>query len=56
MKRILQTLLICLFTFSYLRRIIPEKPKLVVGIIVDQMRYDYLTRFWDKYGDDGFKK
>ncbi|MUH36323.1 alkaline phosphatase family protein [Zobellia amurskyensis] len=31
-------------------------PKLVVGIIVDQMRYDYITRFWDHYGDDGFKR
>ncbi|HET8736639.1 MAG TPA: alkaline phosphatase PafA [Pricia sp.] len=31
-------------------------PKLVVGIIVDQMRYDYLTRFYDRYGDDGFKR
>ena len=26
------------------------KPKLVVGIVVDQMRYDYLTRFDSKYG------
>ncbi|APS37717.1 alkaline phosphatase PafA [Salegentibacter sp. T436] len=33
-----------------------EKPKLVVGIVVDQMRYDYLTRFWDRFGEDGFKK
>lgn len=33
-----------------------EKPKLVVGIVVDQMRYDYLTRFWERYGDDGFKR
>ncbi len=33
-----------------------QKPKLVVGIVVDQMRYDYLTRFWDRYSDDGFKK
>jgi len=33
-----------------------QQPKLVVGIVVDQMRYDYLTRFWDKYGDGGFKK
>lgn len=31
-------------------------PKLVVGIVVDQMRYDYLTRFWDDYGDGGFKR
>lgn len=33
-----------------------ETPKLVVGIMVDQMRYDYLYRYWDKYGDDGFKR
>ncbi|MFZ7143847.1 MAG: alkaline phosphatase family protein [Bacteroidota bacterium] len=33
-----------------------KKPKLVVGIVVDQMRYDYLVRFYDKYGDDGFKR
>jgi len=33
-----------------------NKPKLVVGIVVDQMRYDYLTRFYDKYSDDGFKR
>lgn len=33
-----------------------QQPKLVVGIVVDQMRYDYLTRFWDKFGEDGFKK
>lgn len=32
------------------------KPKLVVGIVVDQMRYDYLTRFYNKYGDNGFKR
>ena len=31
-------------------------PKLVVGIIVDQMRYDYLTRFWNHYGEGGFKR
>lgn len=32
------------------------KPKLVVGIVVDQMRYDYLVRFWDRYQDGGFKR
>ncbi len=31
-------------------------PKLVVGVVVDQMRYDYLTRFWSHYGDGGFKR
>ncbi len=33
-----------------------ERPKLVVGIVVDQMRYDYLTRFYDKYAEGGFKR
>lgn len=32
------------------------KPKLVIGMVVDQMRYDYLTRFKDRYGEDGFKR
>ncbi|WP_405573051.1 alkaline phosphatase PafA [Winogradskyella sp. Asnod2-B02-A] len=32
------------------------RPKLVVGIVVDQMRYDYLTRFESKFGDGGFKR
>ncbi len=31
-------------------------PKLVVGIVVDQMRYDYLTRFNSRYGNGGFKR
>ena len=31
-------------------------PKLVVGIIVDQMRFDYLTRFWEDYSEGGFKR
>jgi predicted AlkP superfamily pyrophosphatase or phosphodiesterase len=33
-----------------------SKPKLVVGIVIDQMRYDYIYRYWDKFGNDGFKK
>jgi predicted AlkP superfamily pyrophosphatase or phosphodiesterase len=31
-------------------------PKLVVGIVVDQMRYDYLTKFATHYGEDGFMR
>ncbi len=31
-------------------------PKLVVGIIVDQMRYDYIYRYWEKYETDGFRR
>ena len=33
-----------------------KKPKIVIGIVVDQMRYDYLTRFYDRYSENGFKK
>ena len=33
-----------------------DRPKLVVGIVVDQMRYDYLTRFYNRYGEEGFKR
>lgn len=32
------------------------RPKLVVGIIVDQMRYDYLYKYYSKYLKNGFKK
>ncbi|WP_230688078.1 alkaline phosphatase PafA [Hymenobacter jeongseonensis] len=32
------------------------RPKLVVGIVVDQMRYDYLYRYWSKLGSGGFKR
>ena len=34
----------------------PEKPKLVIQIIAGQMRYDYLSRYWNKFGEDGFKR
>ncbi len=33
-----------------------QKPKLVVGIVVDQMRVDYLYRYQSKFGEGGFKK
>ncbi len=32
------------------------RPKLVVGIVVDQMRWDYLYRYYDHYGQDGFRR
>src|SRR6476659_345104 len=32
------------------------RPKLVVGIVVDQMRWDYIYRYYDRYGSDGFKR
>jgi predicted AlkP superfamily pyrophosphatase or phosphodiesterase len=45
-------------TVSYAQKTIqqPRKPKLVVGIVVDQMRADYIDKYWNKFGDGGFKK
>ena len=33
-----------------------QRPKLVIGIVIDQMRWDYLYRFNDRYSPDGFKR
>ncbi len=32
------------------------RPKLVVGIIVDQMRFDYLYRYYEQYSEGGIKR
>ncbi|MGE5106728.1 MAG: alkaline phosphatase PafA [Sphingobacteriales bacterium] len=33
-----------------------SRPKLVVGLVIDQMRWDYLYRYYNRYGNDGFKR
>ncbi len=38
------------------RQIPSEKPKLVIGIVVSGMRYDYVNRYWDKFGEGGFRR
>ncbi len=55
MKKILFSLII-LITVCSASLAQPSRPKLVVGIVVDQMRPDYLTRFYNDFGDGGFKK
>jgi predicted AlkP superfamily pyrophosphatase or phosphodiesterase len=32
------------------------KPKLIVGLVIDQMRWDNLYRYADQYSDNGFKR
>ncbi len=62
MKRIHLTYIIAAFsvllTFSFTSKTPKnnERPKLVVGIVIDQMRYDYLIRFANRYGNGGFKR
>ena len=39
------------------RKNIPsEKPQLIIGIVVESMRYDYIHRYWDNFGEGGFRR
>lgn len=49
-------LLFLVGTTSLKAQLQPTKPKLIVGIVVDQMRQDYLFRYQSKYGEGGFKR
>ena len=49
-------LLLSVATQMWARPKFNECPRLVVGIVVDQMRWDYLPRYYDQFGDDGFKR
>ena len=59
MQRILS---VALFLFFFITTVAQpgeklQRPKLVVGIVVDQMRWDFLYRYYDRYAaDGGFKK
>ena len=46
--------LLTLFVISNLSA--QQRPKLVVGIVVDQMKMEYLYRFSDDFSPNGFKK
>jgi predicted AlkP superfamily pyrophosphatase or phosphodiesterase len=46
-------LLILLSCNSYSQK---KAPKLVVGIVVDQMRADYIYRYWNRFSEGGFKR
>lgn len=49
-------LLACAFVTSVKADYQLERPKLVVGIVVDQMRWDYLYRYYNQFGDGGLKR
>lgn len=44
-------MLLGLYAFAQIQR-----PKLVIGIVVDQMRWDYLTYYYNEYGNGGLKR
>ena len=50
-------LFLCSAAFScYSQKKTTDTPKLVVAIVIDQMRYDYLTRYSDRYIKGGFNR
>ncbi|HEY3405519.1 MAG TPA: alkaline phosphatase PafA [Ohtaekwangia sp.] len=48
--------LVSVSTISVAQSGSPDRPKLMVGIMVDQMRYEYLHRFYAKFGEGGFRR
>lgn len=52
----MRSLIALVLIFFGISTIAQDQPKLIVGIVVDQMRTDYIYRYWDKYEDYGFKK
>lgn len=59
MKKFGFVIFLCLLlvtAYSQKQKAVSQAPKLVVGIMVDQMRWDYLYRFQSRFGDNGFKR
>ncbi|WP_256010726.1 alkaline phosphatase PafA [Desertivirga xinjiangensis] len=46
----------CTQAFSQKKQESLPRPKLVVGLVIDQMRWDYLYRYYERYNNDGFKR
>ncbi|HSQ44280.1 MAG TPA: alkaline phosphatase family protein, partial [Ginsengibacter sp.] len=43
------------FSFAQANKV-PAHPKLIVGLVIDQMRWDYLYRYYNLYSENGFKR
>jgi predicted AlkP superfamily pyrophosphatase or phosphodiesterase len=61
MTKIFIAFLICFTTLANAQQVsinnTIKRPKIVVGIVVDQMRWDYLYRFYNRYtANGGFKR
>jgi predicted AlkP superfamily pyrophosphatase or phosphodiesterase len=59
MKQAAQAILVLLIFFYFPKYVAAQdiaRPKLVVGLVIDQMRWDYLYRYAARYGNDGFKR
>jgi predicted AlkP superfamily pyrophosphatase or phosphodiesterase len=54
MKNLLVYIALSLPLFAFNQK--SEQPKLIVGIVVDQMCYEYLYRYQERFGENGFNK
>ena len=53
MRKFILLILASLSLASYSQK---KAPKLVVGIVIDQMRTDYIYRYWNRFSEGGFKR
>ena len=62
MKKLISAFYFILLSFSSFAQkntstqTLNARPKLVVGIVIDQMRWDFLYRYYDRYASGGFKR
>jgi predicted AlkP superfamily pyrophosphatase or phosphodiesterase len=56
MKNLISALFLTCSFIGPMLAVAQSRPKLVVGIVVDQMRYDYLHKYMEDYGEGGFRK
>jgi predicted AlkP superfamily pyrophosphatase or phosphodiesterase len=54
--KIIFFLLFCINANAQTKITNPSKPKLIIGLVIDQMRYDYLFKYANNYTQGGFKR
>ncbi len=54
MKNLIVSLVLSIPLLAFNQKSAP--PKIVVGIVVDQMCYEYLYRYQERFGENGFRK
>lgn len=56
MRRFLIIIAVCCAAIGAMSQPRIDRPKLVVGVVVDQMRWDYLYYYYEDYGPDGIRR
>ena len=54
MKKAILSVIVCCMAMMATAQ--TARPKLVVGLVVDQMRWDYMHYYYDRYGEGGMKR